>query len=1075
MKKFLKYFAISLASLVLIFAIIGGVASWIIFTPERITPILNKEANKMLNCDVEIGRVELTFFSTFPKFGLQMTDFVLINPIEEAQSDTLASVDKLVGAIDLMAFLRKNELHMSDFSLNNGNVNVFVDDEGNANYDIYESDTTDTDDSEFKLSSLDLGFVQLNNINLSYLDKSMNMTAGINNLYAEIKAVMIDDKTDTDIKLKSSSLSYFDESYQMTLDLKNIEMDILAEFIGDSIKTDLKIKGSEFSFIDEAYDYSAFINEINFGLKGLILNDSIKSVISISGGEVDFDYEGEKYLSKTKLELLLPSEINIARYSIDVFNGIAKTNDLEFTLNGKFEMDPDNYDIITDIDYKIEKWRFVDILKLIPPDYIHYLDGIITDGYFSSDGNIAGIYNDSLMPFLDLNLKFEHAHLSSPDIPYPLKNINGDVQIYTDMIRDDLSYVRINSFRASTPKSVFETRGVVKNLYSDTYTNIYTRADIDLDEFNSMVPDTMNVQMKGRIKANVQTAFTLSQIENMVMDKMLIKGNLTASNIDFIYDSIWMRTDIADIDFSLPNPKPSSSKTAWSLIKINSGKLETGWIDDYDVYITKLGAEIETGDLMADVYIPDINCSFRMDSLWMAMDTVSLALSYPTGNATLIPSSNPDYPSIKLNYNSNSFKAKAGDIIADIGSLGINVDLLHDASKQDKAMEYLAQGFVSLTQGFIEIPDFLYPIIIPAIKMNFDEDRLEIIESRMNIGKSDFELSGTLQNLIGWINGEALLNGVFNFTSDYTDIVELMELTSGLGLEEAESENTETNLNQDNEDSIDSGPFMVPIGVDVSINTNIKKANYGADVAKDIQGELRIKDGILVLDNMRFTAPAARMNLTLMYRTPRKNHLYAGMLINMMEIEIEDLLRIVPDLDSIMPMLRSFRGKGEFHLAVECYLDSTYNVKLSTLRGASSIAGQNLVLMDGETFSEIAKTLRFTKQAENQIDSLSAEFTIFRNEIDVYPFLLVMDKYSVVVAGRHNVDMSFDYNIDIVESPLPTRLGVGIKGNMEDMKYSPQKPKYPEFYKPASRRAVQSKNLELREMIRKSITEGVSE
>ncbi len=1072
MKKFLKYFAISFASLILLLAIIIGIASWIIFTPERITPILNKEANKMLNCDVEIGRVELTFFSTFPRFGLQMNDFVLINPMDGAQSDTLASVDKLVGAIDLMAFLRKNELHMSDFSLNNGNVNVFVDAEGNANYDIYESDTTDTDDSEFKLSSLDLGFVQLNNINLSYLDKSMNMTAGINNMYAEIKAVMLDDKTDTDIKLKSSSITYFDESYQMTLDLKNIEMDILAEIIGDSIKTDLKIKGSEFSFIDEAYDYSAFINDINFGLKGLILNDSIKSDITIRGGEVDFDYEGEKYLSKTKLDLLLPSEINIARYSIDIFNGIAKANGLEFSLNGKFEMDPDNYDIITNIDYKIDKWRFTDLFKLIPPDYMHYLEGIVTDGFLSVDGNVAGIYNDSLMPLIDVNIKLENAHFSSPDVPYPLRNINGDVQIYTDMIRDDLSYIRINSFRASTPKSVFETRGVVRNLYSDTYTNIYTRADIDLDEFNSMVPDTMNVQMKGRIKANVQSAFTLSQIENMVMDKMLIKGNLTASNIDFIYDSIWMRTDNANIDFSLPNPKPSSSKTAWSLIKINSGKLETGWIDDYDVYITKLGAEIETGDLMADVYIPDIICNYSMDSLWMTMDTISLALSYPAGNATLIPSSNPDYPSIKLNYNSKSFKAKAGDLIANLGSLKLNVDLLHDPSKQDKAMEYLAKGFVSLTQGFIEIPDFLYPIIIPAIKMNFDEDRLEIIESRMNIGKSDFELSGTLQNLIGWINGEALLNGVFNFNSDYTDIVELMELTSGLGIEESESAGETV---QTVEVSSDSGPFMVPVGVDISLNTNIKKANYGADYARDIKGELRIKDGVIVLDNMRFTAPAARMNLTVMYRTPRKNHLFAGMIINMMEIEIEDLLNIVPDLDSIMPMLRSFRGKGEFHLAVECYLDSTYNVKLSTLRGASSISGQNLVLMDGETFSEIAKTLRFTRQAENKIDSLSAEFTIFRNEIDVYPFLLVMDRYSVVVAGRHNIDMSFDYNIDIVDSPLPTRLGVGIKGNVDDMKYTPQRPKYPEFYRPSSRRAVQSKTLELREMIRKSLTEGIAE
>lgn len=104
------------------------------------------------------------------------------------------------------------------------------------------------------------------------------------------------------------------------------------------------------------------------------------------------------------------------------------------------------------------------------------------------------------------------------------------------------------------------------------------------------------------------------------------------------------------------------------------------------------------------------------------------------------------------------------------------------------------------------------------------------------------------------------------------------------------------------------------------------------------------------------------MQLTAMYRTPRKNHLFMGFDYHMLNIEIEELMDMIPELDSIMPMLRSFKGKGEFHLAMETYTDSLYNLKKSTLRGACSIKGQDLVLMDGETFTEIAKTLRFNKK-----------------------------------------------------------------------------------------------------------------
>jgi hypothetical protein len=143
-----------------------------------------------------------------------------------------------------------------------------------------------------------------------------------------------------------------------------------------------------------------------------------------------------------------------------------------------------------------------------------------------------------------------------------------------------------------------------------------------------------------------------------------------------------------------------------------------------------------------------------------------------------------------------------------------------------------------------------------------------------------------------------------------------------------------------------------------------------------------------------------------------------------------------------------------------------YNVKQSTIRGAASISGTDMVLMDSEMFSTIAKTLRFNKATENKVDSLSAEFTIFRDEIDVYPFLIVMDKYKVVISGQHNTDMSFNYNISVVQSPLPFRLAVNVTGNIDDWKARPGKSRFPDFYRPASQRKVESQQMQLRKMIR---------
>ncbi len=170
-----------------------------------------------------------------------------------------------------------------------------------------------------------------------------------------------------------------------------------------------------------------------------------------------------------------------------------------------------------------------------------------------------------------------------------------------------------------------------------------------------------------------------------------------------------------------------------------------------------------------------------------------------------------------------------------------------------------------------------------------------------------------------------------------------------------------------------------------------------------------------------------------------------------------------------MPMLKSFKGRGEFHFVAESYMFSNYDLKKSTIRGAAAIAGQDLVLMDGETFSEIAKTLMFSKKTENKVDSIAAEFTLYKNEIDVYPFSLKMDKYRAVISGKHSLDMSFIYHISLVDSPVPVKLGVDVSGTLDDLKIKPAIPRYAELYRPARQEAIVNEQLNLKKMIRETL------
>ena len=144
---------------------------------------------------------------------------------------------------------------------------------------------------------------------------------------------------------------------------------------------------------------------------------------------------------------------------------------------------------------------------------------------------------------------------------------------------------------------------------------------------------------------------------------------------------------------------------------------------------------------------------------------------------------------------------------------------------------------------------------------------------------------------------------------------------------------------------------------------------------------------------------------------------------------------------------------------------------MSTLRAAGAIEGKDLVVMDSETFEKISKYL-FKEDTPNVVDSVSVELTVFKDEVDLYPFLIAMDKYKAIIGGRHNIneDLDFNYHISLAS---PLRLGLDIKGSLDDVKLVPVPCKYAQMYNPKKQNAVQARTLQLKKMISDSLKDNV--
>ena len=94
-RKVIKATSITLVSLIVVILAVIAVAINFVFTSEKLTPVVLQVANRSLNAKLDMRSVELTFFSSFPRFGLKLTDGSLVS---KAVRDTLwQKTDSLVS------------------------------------------------------------------------------------------------------------------------------------------------------------------------------------------------------------------------------------------------------------------------------------------------------------------------------------------------------------------------------------------------------------------------------------------------------------------------------------------------------------------------------------------------------------------------------------------------------------------------------------------------------------------------------------------------------------------------------------------------------------------------------------------------------------------------------------------------------------------------------------------------------------------------------------------------------------------------------------------------------------------
>ena len=1007
-KKILKISGISLGSLLIILTVAIAIAIHFVFTPAKLTPVVVNIANQNLNAKLDLGSVDLTFFSSFPRFGLRLTDGTLVSKALRDTSwlrrDTLVTFSKATLVVNPIDYLQKQRISIYRLTIDSARVYAHIDKDGRANWDIMPSsteetpaDTTSTDTTRIATGGIDIRRLALRHASVTFDDRQARVFANLWDANLRLQAHLHKGYSMLRIDYSNRNILFWQEG------------ELLANRIATRLQTDLRLIRSQRTL--ELKDALLDINGIQLDLKGTLRRDTVAKAANV------------------------------------------------------------------DLRYSLHAPSLETVLRMIPASVLKKGD-VNAQGEVTVNGTLKGLYGKKQMPLATLKVDINQASAQYKGMPYGIDEISADFFGQVDLMKKAPSYADLKIFRFRGAHTDILADARIDDLLGDPDITFHTTSTVDLTALSQTFPLQEGVSMGGKLDADIKLRCRLSTLKKQDIGHIKAGGKLNMEGLflrdvnkgfDFTSDATFafmgnnvlgakatinnmqlqsrrLNSNLQNLTATIGTTNPQdTTRIAHMKCNLTLNRLKASMpLDSIDAYCGKTTASVELKPSDRNKERPHITFTLKADTLFGHMgDSLRAFCRSTSGTITLQPGRrNTDKPQIGLKLNADTLFCRMGSMKMGMDKAGIAVtaDKLRDSV-------WIPKGIVGFNRLSIRTPQCALPIRMMKTSVTVGNRAITLRNATMRIGRSELTASGSVHDLYGAMKFHKTLRAKLDLTSRNLNCNQLIRsLSFPEDTLQAETDTTATNLKL----------FVIPRNVDFELTTNLRRVRYGKMLFTDVKGDVDVRNQAIHLKELSMKGMGATMKTTLLYRAARPQAGYAGFDFKLHDVNIGHLVDFVPSLDSIVPMLRSFEGVVDFNVAAATALDSCFNLKIPSLRSAIHIKGDSLVLMDGETFAEISKKFLFKNKERNLIDSIAVNISVQDGNVTVYPFVIQMDRYRAAVGGTQDLAMNFDYHISILKSPIPFKLGLNIRGNLDKMKFGLGKAKYKDAVTPVEIRKVDS-------------------
>ncbi len=1026
-----------------------------LLTPERLTPIVEHVATKSLqNCNVEIGRVEIGVQKMSPFFNLSVDSLVITStvtrnlPDEERRqipeySDTILSIDHFRGGINVMKLIR-GAMDFTDVTIDGPTANLVVLDAERNNFDIFKPSEEMEEKEPFSLNDLPtITARQLKITNpkpIRYFDLVTATEIEMN-----FDQVLLDANHAPVYKLRFNGdldspafLEYFD--------VRDLTFGLNGDIEWDQ-KRPYAVAIHDFTFgltpvngrIDARADFTDGLQIDSLRLR--INPVEVRRLIRLipPGAGVPDDIKTDAVI-QAELKLLEPfraAESVLPHFTaeIEIPEAAIRWRDLildKAATKIRVTVPSDAFrDVRVDILKLILKGRATDL------NIKGYATNLTDDPYFS--GTIVGHCNLNRLPSALRNL-----------IPGTLTGrFRADATFSGRMSMLNLSYFQ---------KLHAEGKVSFNDLYwvaPDSITMFWANNPvIDFGTQRTLTTaDSRHLRtMSARITVDTATIY------HNVLDMHLknLSMGMAVQNIGYTAkpgEIVPMGGRIAFDEFRLTSLSDSAMVRVRKAEGLAALRMHNGNVHKPEFGVKLMVDRIVTGDRTTRFSIRDASTTFTTWREPQSRKAKQVAAIYDSLRHKHPRLSQDSLIAVALRIHAIKHpKRKRQRLVVEDDSTEVFEWYTNNGLKRFMAAWHY-EGKISSRRARLFTPYLPAKNRMRELDIRFTNDTVRIENAKYSLGRSDFRIVGEITNVrraLSSTTGRQPLRVHLKLQSDTIDVNQLAQTVFAGQAYAAAGDSLKQSMglgNTDDDESMEKAvqtsqvvdnnaekPLLIPKNIDAELNFAADNIIYADMLLNNFTGTMLARDGVVNINDMKAASSFGALNLSALYmgRTPQT--LKFGMGLKIDRFNIHRFLRLVPAIDSVMPVLRDFGGIINANIAATTDLSPRMDFKLSSMEAAVSLTGDSLVLLDPDTFKSLSKWLMFKDKKRNIIDHMAVQLLVHDNVMELYPFIFNIDRYRLGVQGYNDLNMNFKYHIAVLKSPIPFKFGINIEGNPDKYK-----------------------------------------